>query len=60
MEKIKIPPTDDLKALKNMVPFKINETRARAFKEMVHSVQSDYDTYVKRTKFEEENSILKK
>ncbi|MCH8312541.1 MAG: HPr family phosphocarrier protein [Nitrospinae bacterium] len=59
MEKIKIPPTDDLKALKNMVPFKINETRARAFKEMVHSVQSDYDTYVKRTKFEEENSILK-
>jgi len=59
MEKIKIQPTDDLKALKNLVPFKINETRARAFKEMVHSVQSDYDTYVKHTKLEQENAEIK-
>ena len=59
MKKIKIQPTDDLKALKNMVPFRINETRTRAFKEMVHNVQSDYDTYVKHTKLEQENIEIK-
>ncbi len=59
MTKIKIPPTHDLNELKKLVPFKINETRARAFKEMVHSVQSDYDTYVKHTRLEQENSMIK-
>ncbi len=59
MEKVKIQPTNELKALKNLVPFKINETRARAFKEMVHSVQSDYDTYVKHTKLEHDNPEIK-
>lgn len=59
MEKVKIQPTVDLKALKNLVPYKINETRARAFKEMVHSIQSDYDTYVKHTKLEYENPEIK-
>jgi phosphotransferase system HPr-like phosphotransfer protein len=59
MGKIKISPTNDLKELKKLVPFKINETRSRAFKEMVHSIQSDYDTYVKHTKLEYENPSIK-
>jgi phosphotransferase system HPr-like phosphotransfer protein len=59
METIKISPTNDLTELKKLVPYKINETRARAFKEMVHSIQSDYDTYVKHTKLEQENPIIK-
>jgi len=59
MQTIKISPTNDLNELKKLVPFKINETRSRAFKEMVHSVQSDYDTYVKHTKLEYENPMIK-
>lgn len=59
MHKIKIAPTNDLNELKKLVPYKINETRSRAFKEMVHSVQSDYDTYVKHTKLEHENPMIK-
>lgn len=59
MRKTKIPPTNDLGELKKLVPFKINETKSRAFKEMVHSVQSDYDTYVKHTKLEQENWMIK-
>jgi len=59
MEKVKIQPTQELTALKKLVPFKINETRARAFKEMVHSVQSDYDTYVKHTRLEQKHSMIK-
>ena len=59
MQTIKISPTNDLNELKKLVPYKINETRSRAFKEMVHSVQSDYDTYVKHTKLEYENPMIK-
>jgi phosphotransferase system HPr-like phosphotransfer protein len=59
MGDVKVSPTNDLSELKKLVPFKINETRSRAFKEMVHSVQSDYDTYVKHTKLEYENPAIK-
>ncbi len=59
MQTIKIAPTNDLNELKKLVPYKINETRSRAFKEMVHSIQSDYDTYVKHTKLEYENPMIK-
>ena len=60
MQKIKISPTDNINELKKLVPFKINETRSRAFKEMVHSVQSDYDTYVKHTRLEHDHPMIKK
>jgi len=59
MQKIKISPTDNINELKKLVPFKINETRSRAFKEMVHSVQSDYDTYVKHTRLEHDHPMIK-
>jgi phosphotransferase system HPr-like phosphotransfer protein len=59
MQTVMISPTNDLKELKKLVPYKINETRSRAFKEMVHSIQSDYDTYVKHTKLEYENPMIK-
>ena len=50
MQKVKITYTDDLDTLKKMIPYKINERKARALKEDVHSLQSDYDTYIKNTK----------
>jgi phosphotransferase system HPr-like phosphotransfer protein len=59
MGKIKVSPTNDLTELKKLVPYRINETRSRAFKEIVHSIQSDYDTYVKHTKLEYENPPIK-
>lgn len=59
MQKIKIDISDDLVTLKKMVPYKINERKARAFKEDVHSLQSDYDTYIKNTKLEYEYPMIK-
>ena len=41
-----------------LVPLKINEKKARKLKTIIHGVQSDYDTYVKNTVMERENSKL--
>ena len=59
MQKVKITYTDDLDTLKKMIPYKINERKARALKEDVHSLQSDYDTYIKNTKLEYEYPMIK-
>jgi phosphotransferase system HPr-like phosphotransfer protein len=59
MQKIKISFSDDLETLKKMIPYKINERKARALKEDVHSLQSDYDTYIKNTKLEYGHPMIK-
>ncbi|MFQ5449915.1 MAG: HPr family phosphocarrier protein [Nitrospinaceae bacterium] len=59
MDKIKIKPTEDLEALKKLIPRKIDEKRSRMFKELVHSVQSDYDTYIHNTHLEQEHPDFK-
>ncbi len=59
IQKIKINYSDDLDTLKKMVPYKINERKARALKEDVHSLQSDYDTYIKNTKLEHGYPLIK-
>ena len=59
MQNIKINYSHDIVILRKMVPYKINETKARNLKELVHSVQSDYDTYIKNTKLEQENPMIK-
>lgn len=59
MEETAIKETRDLEALKRIVPEKIDEKKARHFKNMVHSVQSDFDTYVKNTRLEKDNPLLK-
>lgn len=41
-----------------LVPLKLNEKKARKLKTIIHGVQSDYDTYVKNTVMECENSKL--
>ena len=43
-----------------LVPLKINEKKARKLKNIIHGVQSDYDTYVKNTVMEAENPNLLK
>ena len=49
----------DLNELKLSVLQKFNEKLARMYKNLVHNIQSDYDTYVKNTKLEQEHKDLK-
>lgn len=44
--------------LLNLIPLKVNEKKVRKLKNIVHGVQSDYDTYVKNTVLEGENPKL--
>ena len=46
--------------LLDLIPLKIDEKKAQKIKNMVHGVQSDYDTYVKNTSAEKTNEHLKK
>ena len=50
---------DDPDAFRHVIPSKLDEKLVRMFKELVHSVQSEYDTYVKNTRLEQEQADLK-
>lgn len=51
--------TDNLDSLRHIIPSKLDEKMVRMFKELVHSVQSEYDTYVKNTRLEQSREDLK-
>ena len=59
MNDSKISQIEDIKKLKLVVLQKYNENRARLHKNLIHNVQSDFDTYVKNTKLESEHEELK-
>lgn len=59
MKEIKISPTDDINQLKKFIPTNIDEKKTRLFTNMIHSVQSDFDTYVKNTLIEQSHPKLK-
>ena len=59
MNDSKISQTEDIEKLKLVVLQKYNENRARLHKNLIHNVQSDFDTYVKNTKLEAEHEELK-
>jgi phosphotransferase system HPr (HPr) family protein len=50
---------DDLEVFRHVIPSRLDEKLARMFKELVHSVQSEYDTYVKNTRLEQAREDLK-
>jgi phosphotransferase system HPr-like phosphotransfer protein len=50
---------DNLEVFRHVIPSKLDEKLVRMFKELVHSVQSEYDTYVKNTKLEQTREDLK-
>jgi phosphotransferase system HPr-like phosphotransfer protein len=50
---------DDLEAFRHIIPSRLDEKLVRMFKELVHSVQSEYDTYVKNTRLEQSKENLK-
>jgi len=51
--------SDNLETFRHVIPSKLDEKLVRMFKELVHSVQSEYDTYVKNTKMEQSQAELK-
>ena len=59
MNDSKISQIEDIKKLKLVVLQKYNENRARLHKNLIHNIQSDFDTYVKNTKLESEHEELK-
>ena len=51
--------SEDLETFRYVIPSKLDEKLVRMLKELVHSVQSEYDTYVKNTKIEQTKAELK-
>ena len=59
MNDSKVHQVNDVNELKLAVLRKFNEKRARKYKNLIHNVQSDFDTYVKNTKLEVAHQELK-
>jgi len=54
----KINQFDDVKGIRSLIPSQLDEKIVRMYKEHIHSVQSEYDTYVKNTFLEKEYEEL--
>ena len=52
MNDFKITQLEEVNELKLAVLKTYNEKRARMHKNLIHNIQSDYDTYIKNTKIE--------
>jgi len=59
MKDSKVQRIEDIKDLKLAVLQKFNEKRARMYKNLVHNIQSDFDTFIKNTKLEMNYSEVK-
>ncbi len=59
MESMKVEPTQERESLKKIVPNKIDEKNARMLMNLVHSIQSEFDTYIKSTPIEQKHEGLK-
>ena len=59
MNESKIFKMDNIDEIKLAVLRKFNENRARKYKNLIHNIQSDFDTYVKNTKLETDYKELK-
>ena len=49
IKKVRIEFSEDMERLRKVIPDIINEKNSRMYANDIHSVQSDYDTYVKNT-----------
>ena len=58
IQEVKIEKSEDIKTFRALIPSKLDEKIARMYKEHIHSVQSEYDTYVKNTSLEKEHKEL--
>ena len=60
IQEIKIDNSENAQTFRGLMTSKLNEKIVRMYKEHIHSVQSEYDTYVKNTSLEKENEELAK
>jgi phosphotransferase system HPr (HPr) family protein len=58
IQEVKIEKSEDVRTFRALIPFKLDEKIARMYKEHIHSVQSEYDTYVKNTSLEKGHKEL--
>lgn len=59
MREMKIGTTQDIEKLKDIVLGKLDERKIMMLKNMVHSVQSEFDTYIKNTAVEQKHELIK-
>lgn len=59
MREMKIEPTREIDKLKDIVLGKLDERKIMLFKNMVHTVQSEFDTYIKNTSVEKKHEHIK-
>ncbi len=59
MKLMKVEPTQDVDTLKQLVPGRLDEKKARMLMNLVHSTQSEFDTYIKSTPLEQSHEELK-
>ena len=59
MEEMNVYLTRDQAELKNLVPAHIDEKKTRMLMNLVHNVQSEFDTYIKSTAIEQKHEDLK-
>lgn len=58
IQEAEIEKSDDLKNFRALISSKLDEKIVRMYKEHIHSVQSEYDTYVKNTLLEKDHKDL--
>ncbi len=58
IEDAKVDKSNDVTYLRTLMPGKLDEKIIRMYKEHIHSVQSEYDTYVKNTSLEKDYENL--
>lgn len=59
MQSMNIEPTQDPEILRHLVPGKLDEKKARMLMNLIHSTQSEFDTYIKSTPLEQTHEEFK-
>lgn len=59
LQDMNLTPTDDPETLRQMIPYVLDEKKARHLMNLVHSIQSEFDTYIKNTAMEQRHKNLK-
>lgn len=59
MREMKIGPTQDIEKLRGIVLGKLDERKIMMIKNVVHTVQSEFDTYIKNTSVEQKHEHIK-
>ena len=59
MQSMNVEPTQDPKTLRELVPGRLDEKKARMLMNLIHSTQSEFDTYIKSTPLEQTHEEFK-